>query len=291
MTKQPIKVIKTGQDSLSLEMQKLGFTDYEARVYIYLLTSPPATAYEVSKNSGIPRSNTYNTIDSLVQRGVLQPVSRDPDRYAAIEYPVLLDRILSSTRAVCNDLSSRFSALDRPVNSGVVWTARGEANVYEKLRSMIAAASDNIWIKASEEILRALSPDLKAAAKRGVQTIIVLFGVDPTEFKFGRKSVAILHEGNGKRNGVADNLFTIAIDHREVLAASLGADIYATFTENPTIVTMAETMIRHEYYLAEMFVAMGPEIDANFGPHLQSLRHRCFTAEQYERFRTSLGME
>ena len=291
MTKRSIKVIKTGQGSLSLEMQKLGFTDYEARVYISLLTSAPATAYEVSKNSGIPRSNTYNTIDSLVQRGFLQPVSRDPVCYAAVSYKVLLDRILSSTRAVCDDLSARFSALERPVNSDVVWTARGEAPVYEKLRSMIADAADNIWIKASEDILRTLAPELKAAAKRGVQMIIVLFGTNTAEFKFGRKVLVIPHEGDGKRNGVADNLFTIAADHREVLAANLGTDIYATFTENPMIVTTAETMIRHEYYLAEMFASMGPQIDSTFGPHLQSLRRRCFTAEQYQRFRTSLGIE
>ena len=290
MTQQSIKVVKTGQDNLSLEMQKLGFTDYEARIYIYLLTSAPATAYEVSKNSGIPRPNTYNTIDSLVQRGVLQPVSRDPVRYAAVEYRVLLDRILNSTRTVCEDLSARFSALERPMNSGIVWTAHGEAHVYEKLRSMIGGACDKILIKASDTVLRTIAGDLKAAGRRGVQMTIVLFGTDPKEFRFNRKTVAILHEGDGKRNGVADNLFTIAVDHREVLAASLDGEIHATFTENPIIVTMAETMIRHEYYLAEMFTSMGGEIDQRFGPHLKALRRRCFTDDQFVRFQESLGL-
>ncbi|HDL19432.1 MAG TPA: TrmB family transcriptional regulator, partial [Bacteroidetes bacterium] len=37
-------------------MKQLGFTNYEAKTYLYLLKNNPATRYELSKYSAVPRS-------------------------------------------------------------------------------------------------------------------------------------------------------------------------------------------------------------------------------------------
>ena len=49
-------------------LRQLGFTDYEARIYVQLLKTNPATAYEVSKATGVPRANTYAALEALAQR-------------------------------------------------------------------------------------------------------------------------------------------------------------------------------------------------------------------------------
>jgi Cd2+/Zn2+-exporting ATPase len=38
------------------ELTAIGFTEYEARVYLTLLRENPATGYQLGKTSGIPRS-------------------------------------------------------------------------------------------------------------------------------------------------------------------------------------------------------------------------------------------
>ena len=35
-------------------LRSLGFTEYEAKVYLALVQSAPATAYEISHRSGVP---------------------------------------------------------------------------------------------------------------------------------------------------------------------------------------------------------------------------------------------
>ena len=84
-------------------MKGLGFTDYEARVYLALLAKSPATAYEVSNGSGVPRPNTYSALNALTTRKAIMPVSTNPVRYVP-QPPTccsgqLLPRLASYARA------------------------------------------------------------------------------------------------------------------------------------------------------------------------------------------------
>src|SRR3546814_3695882 len=85
--------------------------------------------------------------------------------------------------------------------------------------------------------------------------------------------------------GTADNLFTLAIDQVEMLTAATDGDVIAAHTRNRPIVTMAESLVRHDYYMAEIFNRFGKEIDVAFGPHLRDLRIGCFTPEQIASFK------
>ena len=54
-------------------LQRLGFTDYEAKAYVALSSRYPATAYEVAKVSGLPRANVYSVLRTLELKGAIQP--------------------------------------------------------------------------------------------------------------------------------------------------------------------------------------------------------------------------
>ncbi len=59
-------------------LNKTGFTEYEAKVYLALLDDNPATGYQISKTSNIPRSMVYETLSRLAvleaveERAILQ---------------------------------------------------------------------------------------------------------------------------------------------------------------------------------------------------------------------------
>lgn len=285
-----IKVVHAAPHRLSAELQKLGFTDYEARVYIRLLQESPATAYELSKNTSVPRSNAYSALDALAQRGVVQPVSEDPVRYVAIPPEVVFDRIAKSTRQLCDDLADELGSMRKPEDEQFVWVLRDEKLVHEKIANMIDGARQHIWIKAADEILRRHKAELAAAAKRGTEILAVMFGKDADEFRFSGKTRVFLHEGNGVRMGTADNHFTVVVDHGEVMMANVEAEVFAAHTQNVSIVTMAESLIRHEYYLAEIFTRLPKEMTRAFGPHLFELRATCFTAEQLAAYKQRMGL-
>jgi hypothetical protein len=154
---------------------------------------------------------------------------------------------------------------------------------------MIEAAENHIWIKAGEGVVRRHAAALRAAADRGVSMVIVLFGDDAGEFRFSERVRVVLHEGNGRRMGMADNLFTIIVDHGEVMTGNIDGSVSGAHTRNRSIVIMALGLLRHEYYLAEIFQRLGGVMTDAFGPHLYDLRAEIFTPEQFAVFRQQIG--
>jgi sugar-specific transcriptional regulator TrmB len=272
------------------DLRSLGFTDYEAKVYIQLLRQSPATAYEVSKNAGVPRPNTYNALESLAQRGVVLPVSEAPARYVAAPPDQILSDMARRTSTICDRVSARLAAMVWTVDDQYVWTLSGEDQVHAKIDSLIDGTEHSLMIKAASDILFRHKPALQRAGERGVKMLIVLFGPDPEEFRFGADCKVYIHEGNGVRMGKTDNLFTIATDHNEMVTATIQKQVFAVHTRNGPIVTMAESLIRHDFYMAEIFARFGDQIDDAFGPYLRDLRLACFTEEQAESFKLKTGL-
>lgn len=273
------------------DLKTLGFTEYEAKVYLALVEASPATAYEISHSSGVPRPNTYSALKALTSRDAVMPVSENPARYVPQAPERLFKSIASQTIQLCDDVSERLSRLAATPQDQYVWNLRGETDVHKKIDEMIGNAAKEIWIKADPSTVRLHNTALRAAAgKRRVRLMIILFGDDPEEFRFNKRCEIYVHEGSGVRMGTADNLFTIAIDHNQMLTANMDGDIHAAHTANGAVVKMALSLIRHDYYMAEIFRRFKPQIDKAYGPHLRDLRLRSYTPEQVEAFNEKTGL-
>lgn len=285
-----LTVTQSVSSDLLNDLKRLDFTEYEARIYVQLLRSSPATAYEISKSSNVPRPNTYHALEALAQRGAVLPVSENPSKYIAADPQELLGAISRQTRSLCSDLAERLSSLSLATEDHYVWTLRGDGAIHDKINALIDQSREVVWVKAADQVLRRHKMALKAAAERGVEILIVLFGFDADEFRFSESARVYIHEANGVRMGTADNLFTLAVDHVEMLTAAVEGDVIAAHSRNHPIVNMAESLIRHDYYMAEIFARFRPEIDAVFGPHLRDLRLACFSPSQAMSFRERTGL-
>jgi sugar-specific transcriptional regulator TrmB len=276
-------------DGLLQQFRQIGFTEYEARVYIQLLRQSPATAYEIAKACGVPRPNTYNALESLAKRGTVLPISENPMRYVAAPPDRHLSAIARQTVALCDTLTHALSRLKTPEDDPYVWNVQGETAIVRKIDELIAESTRTIWVKASSDFLRDHSDALRAAAARGVDMLIVLFGTDAEEFRFSPRCRVYLHENTGIRMGTADNLFTLTFDLAQVLTAATD-NLTAFHTRNHAVVQMANTLIRHDFYMAEIHARFGTQIDAAFGPHLRDLRLRSFTEAQIASFHQMTGV-
>ena len=278
---------KLSRDILS-ELQALGFSDYEARSYLGLLASSPATAYDVSKTMGIPRANVYGALENLMKKGAVQPVGERPARFVPVPPAELLGSIAKQTSSRCDRLATLLKNVDTEQHQDVVWTIKGEEPVNDRIGDMLDRAQKHIWIKAADNILKLHRDKLKAAYDRGVHIVIILFGTDVSLFNFGKGSMVYLHEGNGIRIGDADNLFTVTIDYAEAITARMKDDYLGAYTRSEPVVTMAETIIRHDIYLAEIYGRFGKEIEEAFGPYLVSIRELLFSRTQVNHMRERL---
>lgn len=263
-------------------LHQLGFTNYEARVYLELLKFFPATAYEISKQSGLPRANVYSALTALERKGAVQPVQENPVRHVPVDPRQLLGRIRSETASRCDALAEQLAANTATVATEFVWTIAGDSQVHAKISDMIERAQTHVWIKSAHHSLKPHLEELRAAATRGVDVLIILFA-DAREaalYDFGPNCKAYLHEGSGTKVGMSERLVTFTRDFEEAMTATTGPSGHGVFTRSRPVVTMAESLIRHEIYLAEIFVHFGQQLEHKFGPALYGLRRKYLPKEQ-----------
>ncbi len=263
-------------------LRGLSFTDYEAQAYIALLRESPVTAYQVGKQTGLPRANVYAALETLSKKGACQPVTENPVRYAPVRPEVLFPRMQNGFQAQCRRAAEMLAEIDRPDAEEHVWSLRGTEAIHAKIAGMIDAASQHVWIKAHERHLRDHRPALLAAAARGVQVVLIVFG-DPSvvdNYPFTLPSRIFMHENNGIEVGLGNTLVTVAIDFTEALTVNTAEGGVGAHTRNLPVVTLAESLIRHEIYVAEIFARFEQELEAEFGPALLRLRQNYLPSAQ-----------
>jgi sugar-specific transcriptional regulator TrmB len=79
---------------LTKQLQGLGFTEKEARVYVGLLELGEATALELSQKTSLNRATTYVTLDSLGNRNLVSKITKHKKTVFCIEHPLqILDHL------------------------------------------------------------------------------------------------------------------------------------------------------------------------------------------------------
>lgn len=260
--------------SVNDDLRKLGFTEYEMRAYIALLQDSPSTAYQVSKESGLPRANVYPALEGLTKKGAAQPVTETPARYVPVPPEMLFNRLAQDADAQCRRVASKLSRLRQQNAEEYVWSLKGDEAIRDKIESMIQGSRSHIWIKAHIRKLEVHRDALLRAAERGVQVVLILFGEPEAlrEFPLNPPSRVYMHEGSGLEVGLANTLITVARDFEEALTVNTAEGGFGAHTRNVPVVNMAESLIRQEIYLAEIFGKFGSQIEEAFGPALRSLR-------------------
>ena len=59
-------------------LQQFGLSPNVAKAYLALIKSNPATGYELSAQSGIPRSAIYNVLNRLESIGIVSSLGESP---------------------------------------------------------------------------------------------------------------------------------------------------------------------------------------------------------------------
>lgn len=268
---------------LVADLQSLGFSQHEARAYVYLLQRPLSTGYEVSKGAGLPRANAYKVLESLSSKEVIQQLSTNPVRYAALPADQVLGRIRRHTEQLCADLARRLTQLERPNEVELFWNVRGVHRIREKAAAMIEGARRRVVISLWSEDLPDYAAALRAAHESGATVIANVFG--PGDLGFGQ---VYRHEDSSKV--VSGRLITLAVDYSEALIASLDEPGSGVYTQNPTLVHLVEKLIRDESYLAEIYARFERELEAAYGAHLIDLRRRLLPPELTSRLEVVLGL-
>ena len=74
-------------------LQKLGFTENEAKIYATLVYMNTATAREIYETSGVPRPKVYKILRGMEEKGYVQITEGEPIHFSCIRPKELISRI------------------------------------------------------------------------------------------------------------------------------------------------------------------------------------------------------
>jgi len=254
-------------DDAIKELRLLRFSDHEAKVYLSLLAMNPATGYEISRFSGLPRANVYATMEGLEKQGAVQPVVGKPKRYVPVPPEVVAARIRSRVEANVSRLLNLLRSYKKPRQVDYVWHIEGAAELRARIAGLIRSAKSYVGIRAKDAFIKTLEADLRYAADHRADIVMVVFGTG--SFKFGH---VFAHTPLGMTPiGDVENTVVVSVDYEHALVGSL-VDGWGAETRNRAFVSVVNAVIRHDVYLSEIFRRLGPAVDQALGPALLSLR-------------------
>jgi HTH-type transcriptional regulator, sugar sensing transcriptional regulator len=167
---------------------------YEVKVWTALLSRGVSTAGELSNISDVPRSRTYDILETLEKKGFIVMKLGKPIKFVALKPEEVIERVKKNLVVEANEKSKRLDKLKSEeileelsglFNEGVKFvepsdlsgSVKGRQNVYNHLDMMIRDAEKTITIVTTasgiNRKLEALMPSLEKAKKRGVIIRIV----------------------------------------------------------------------------------------------------------------------
>lgn len=177
------------QENFLKKIKDFGLNSYEAKIWTALLSRGVATAGELSDISNVPRSRSYDILESLEKKGFIVMKLGKPIKYIAVSPEEVVERVKKKVTMeaeqnikTMDELkgSDILEELTQLHNNGIDTVApedlagslKGQNNIYEHLNLMLKEAEKQVILVTSEEgFLRkgeALARQLKKAKERGV---------------------------------------------------------------------------------------------------------------------------
>ncbi|HLC31908.1 MAG TPA: helix-turn-helix domain-containing protein [Candidatus Nanoarchaeia archaeon] len=162
---------------------------YEARVWTALLSRGTSTAGELSNISDVPRSRTYDILESLEKKGFIVMKIGKPIKFVALKPEEVVERVKRNLMINAQEKAKRLEQLQHDEVLGelnMIYTngvkfveptdlsgsLRGRQNMYNHLDMMIRGSEKTVTIVTTAEGLNrkmeALLPAFEKARKRGV---------------------------------------------------------------------------------------------------------------------------
>lgn len=244
------------------QLQQIGFSEYEAKTYLALLKDYPATGYQISKNSGVPRSMVYEVLSRLHSRGaVLETFEGRATYYRPLPPDVLLDQHQDEFQNLLSDLRPALKEVFENQSDSRVWSIVGQQAIISYCNQMLQSVDSEIYVVINDQSLNFMVQSLEDLGKRNITPNILATGSQ--KIPFGN---VVYHPPlESEIQGLTDTLLVI-IDNKEVLVANISNEPRATITTNANLILIAKQFVWMEFFTQRIYAQIGEELLAKLTP-------------------------
>lgn len=237
-------IVGMRMEELIHKIQTLGFNKYEAKSYVSLVRQGTSSAYQVSKDSGVPRARIYEVLNDLEEKGmVLKEEVNDNILYSPLPVDVFLESIESKWKDTFESVKKELKWFEKeePEADTRVTTLKGEDNILSFCRILLRRAEKRVVASLWESMYQQLLDDLKKKQTDCSLKGMVFQIADPLPgLEVHRQTDYVQNIGDHK-------WFILSIDGKEmVYGHSLEQKDTAFYTDDPVHIYLLENYIWHD---------------------------------------------
>lgn len=172
------------------QIKEFGLNSYEAKIWAALLSRGVSTAGELSDIANVPRSRSYDILESLEKKGFIVMKIGKPIKYIAVPPAEVVERVKKNVLAeaderansieklkgsdILNELNLLHSkGVDLVDPTEVTGALKGQDNIHDQVNLMLKSAEESVVLVTTETGLArkmaVLGRAFKKAAVRGVK--------------------------------------------------------------------------------------------------------------------------
>ncbi|WP_129116787.1 TrmB family transcriptional regulator [Halegenticoccus tardaugens] len=160
-------------------LERLGLSNYEARVFLALQKLGTGTARDVHRVAGVPRSQVYGAAEELEERGLVELQQSTPKRYRPVSLDAARERLSARLE---REQERAFGYLERvqkertgPETREDVWTLRGREPISNRVVDLVGGADERVLLAAAapELVSDGMVEALFERAETGVEVVVV----------------------------------------------------------------------------------------------------------------------
>ena len=175
------------------KLRDFGLNSYESKVWVALLSRGVSTAGELSEIANVPRSRSYDVLESLEKKGFVIMKLGKPIKYIAVEPTEAIERVKKRVKADAEEQENMLDEMQKSDileeltvlhNTGVetqdpsemTGSIKGRNNIYDHIEYQIKSAKESVVIATTEDGIqrktKVLLKQIKKAKERGVEITI-----------------------------------------------------------------------------------------------------------------------
>ncbi len=228
------------QSELIEKIMNFGLTRQEALIYQYLVISGEATGYEVAKEVGISRSNAYNSLASLVDKGGAYLQNGVTNKYVAVSVNEFCGNKIRNLELDRKDLEANLKVKEE--TEGYV-TIFGCQNIQDKISNMLASVEQRVYISISGEKIMLFKEILERLITEEKKVVVI------TDFSSNMSGCNVYLS-----DSLMENQIRLIVDSKYVLTGDFGEnkDDTCLYSGQKNFVSLFKDAMRNEIELIKL---------------------------------------
>lgn len=226
--------------SLLEKLMEFGLTRQEATIYLCLYRNGEMTGYEASKLTGISRSNVYNGLTGLAEKGALYKREAAASKYVAVDVDEFCRNKIRRMEESGAYLAEHMKRPESDTNSYL--TIAGQRNIRDKAANMLVNTQYRVYLSAPAAFIGSVREELQNLVDAG-KKVVVLAEQDPAldgVFFYQKESI--------------EDQIRLIVDSTGVLTGDFGKSQADTclYTKQKNFVSVFKEALRNEIKLIEL---------------------------------------